>query len=45
MMVKLLFYAYCVGLASSRRIERKTYEDVAFCLIFRYKVTEQIALS
>jgi len=30
MMVKILFYAYCVGHPSSRRIERKTYEDVAF---------------
>lgn len=30
MMVGLLLYAYCVGVPSSRRIERKTYEDVAF---------------
>jgi transposase len=30
MMVKLLFYAYCTGRPSSRRIERATYEDVAF---------------
>lgn len=30
MMVKLLFYAYAVGIRSSRRIEQKTYEDVAF---------------
>ena len=30
MMVSLLFYAYCVGLWSSRRIERATYEDIAF---------------
>lgn len=30
MMVKLLFYGYCVGIRSSRRIEQKTYEDVAF---------------
>lgn len=30
MMLKLLFYGYCVGVRSSRRIERKTYEDVAF---------------
>ncbi len=30
MMTKLLFYAYCIGEPSSRRIERKTYEDVAF---------------
>lgn len=30
MMLKLLFYGYCVGIRSSRRIEQKTYEDVAF---------------
>lgn len=30
MMVGLLLYAYCVGVPASRRIERKTYEDVAF---------------
>jgi hypothetical protein len=29
MLVKLLVYAYCIGLPSSRRIERGTYEDVA----------------
>lgn len=33
MMVGLLLYAYCVGVASSRRIERKTYEDLAFRVI------------
>lgn len=30
MMVKLVLYAYTVGIPSSRRIEQKTYEDVAF---------------
>jgi transposase len=30
MMVTLLLYAYCVGVFSSRRIERATHEDVAF---------------
>lgn len=30
MMVKLLFYGYSVGIRSSRRIEQKTYDDVAF---------------
>lgn len=30
MMVALLLYAYCVGKPSSRKIERATYEDVAF---------------
>lgn len=33
MMVCLLFYAYCIGVASSREIEKKTYEDVAFRMI------------
>lgn len=30
MMVALLVYGYCVGVPWSRKIERKTYEDVAF---------------
>jgi transposase len=30
LMVKLLLYAYCMGKPSSRKIERATYEDVAF---------------
>jgi len=30
MMTKLLLYGYCVGRPSSRRIERKTHEDVGF---------------
>lgn len=30
MMTALLVYAYCVGVYSSRKIERATYEDVAF---------------
>ncbi|HEY3316215.1 MAG TPA: IS1182 family transposase [Bacillota bacterium] len=30
MMVKLLLYGYCTGKASSRKIERATWEDVAF---------------
>jgi transposase len=29
MMVKLIFYCYAIGMPSSRRIERATYEDVA----------------
>lgn len=33
MMVGLLLYAYCVGVPSSRKIERKTYENVAFRVI------------
>jgi transposase len=33
MMVKLLFYAYCLGIPSSRKIERETYEDVAFRIL------------
>ncbi len=30
MLVRLLLYGYCVGVMSSRRIERATYEDLAF---------------
>jgi len=30
MMVRVLIYGYCRGVASSRRMERATYEDVAF---------------
>src|SRR6266481_2874744 len=37
MMVRLLLYGYCRGVASSRRIERATYEDVAF----RYLATDE----
>ncbi len=30
MMVKVLLYAYCIGVASSRKIERHLWEDIAF---------------
>lgn len=30
MMVRVLLYGYCVGVMSSRKIEKRTYEDVAF---------------
>ena len=30
LMVKLLLYGYCTGMASSRKIEQATYRDVAF---------------
>ncbi len=30
MMVKVLLYGYCVGVASSRRIARRLHEDIAF---------------
>ena len=33
MMVTLLFYAYTVGIPASRRIEKKTYEDIAFRVV------------
>ena len=37
MLTRLLLYGYAVGVASSRIIERKTYEDVAF----RYLAADQ----
>jgi transposase len=30
MMTRLLLYGYCIGVTSSRRIEKATYDDVAF---------------
>ena len=30
MMVRILLYGYCLGIMSSRRMERATYEDLAF---------------
>jgi transposase len=30
MMVRLVVYGYCIGVVSSRQIEKRTYEDVAF---------------
>lgn len=33
MMTALLIYAYCTGVFSSRKIERATYQDVAFRVI------------
>ena len=30
MMLRLLLYGYCIGVYSSRKIETRTYEDVAF---------------
>ena len=33
MLLGLLVYGYCTGVRSSRQIERKTHEDVAFRII------------
>ena len=30
MMVKVLLYGYCTGVASSRRIAQRLHEDIAF---------------
>ena len=37
MMVRVLLYGYCVGVVSSRKLEKATYEDVAF----RYLAADQ----
>jgi transposase len=37
MLTRLLLYGYCIGVTSSRRIERATYDDVAF----RYLAADQ----
>jgi transposase len=40
MMTKLLVYAYCVGVFSSRRIQRRLAEDIAFKVLAAGKRTE-----
>ena len=30
MMGRVILYGYCIGVVSSRQIEKETYEDVAF---------------
>ena len=56
MMVALVVYAYCVGERSSRRIQRRCVEDVAFrvvaanhvpdhATIARFRATHQVALA
>lgn len=37
LLTRLLLYGYCIGITSSRRIERATYDDVAF----RYLAADQ----
>jgi transposase len=37
MMVRILLYGYCVGVTSSRRMERASYDDIAF----RYLCADQ----
>src|SRR5712691_4208255 len=45
MMTALLLYGYCTGVASSRKIERKTYEDVAFRVIAAGHHPDHTAIS
>jgi transposase len=45
MMVTLLLYAYCVGVPSSRKIERRTYEDVAFRVITGGQHPDHVRIS
>jgi transposase len=45
MMVALLLYAYCVGERSSRRIERRCQEDVAFRVIAANRAPDHTTVS
>lgn len=45
MMVALLLYAYCVGERSSRRIERRCNEDVAFRVICANQVPDHTTIA
>jgi transposase len=45
MMLTLLAYAYCVGERSSRRIERRCREDVAFRVICANQVPDHATIA
>jgi len=45
LMVALLLYGYCTGVSSSRQIERRTYEDVAFHVIAGGTHPDHVSIS
>jgi transposase len=45
MMVALLLYGYCSGVTSSRQIEKKTYEDVAFRVLAGDTHPDHVSIS
>lgn len=45
MMVALLIYGYCIGVRSSRRIERACYEDIAFRVLTADSQPDHTAIS
>jgi transposase len=45
LMVALLLYGYCVGVRSSRQIEKKTYEDVAFRVLAAETHPDHVSIS
>ena len=45
MMTMLLLYAYCVGIVSSRKIERACYEDLAFRVLTANQQPDQSRIS
>lgn len=45
LMVALLLYGYCTGVSSSRQIERRSYEDVAFHVIAGGSHPDHVSIS
>lgn len=45
MMVGLLVYGYCMGVASSRKIEKRTHEDIAFRVIAGNRQPDHVQIS
>ena len=45
MMVALLLYGYSVGVASSRKLEKKTYEDLAFRVLTGGQQPDHVRIS
>lgn len=45
MMVSLLLYAYCIGVRSSRKIERKCTRDIAFRVVAANQVPDHSTIA
>jgi len=45
MMVNVLFYSYCIGIFSSRKIEKRTYTDIAYIYLSGGEHPDHVSIS
>ena len=45
MMTNILFYSYCIGIFSSRKIEKRTYTDIAYIYLTGGEHPDHVSIS